>query len=272
MQCKEVEAVLAEDGLSPLPPEAREHLAGCGACQDLVADLTAIVVAAHGIPGEVRPPERLWVSLRAQLEAEGIIREAGEVQATRAAGWWSGFAQLLRPRALVTVGAVLLVSGGVYIAQRSGAPTERRAGVRVPTQAAKETEQAGAHPVATQTVAPPSKRASSAPPAGMTVPPTPRPSHLELKPSPSEIAHFGDSATILSQTEDSIPARELANNATVDASLRQNLRTLNEFIAECEARLKQNPQDQLTGEYLNMAYQQKAELLTAMMDSGRSEH
>jgi hypothetical protein len=36
--------------------------------------------------------------------------------------------------------------------------------------------------------------------------------------------------------------------------------------------LKQNPQDQLTREYLNMAYQQKAELLTSMLDSGRSEH
>jgi hypothetical protein len=54
--------------------------------------------------------------------------------------------------------------------------------------------------------------------------------------------------------------------------MRANLRTLNEFIAECKARLAQNPQDQLTREYLNVAYQQKAELLSAMMESGRSEH
>jgi hypothetical protein len=85
-------------------------------------------------------------------------------------------------------------------------------------------------------------------------------------------AGFGESAALLSQTEDELPPQELANNAAVDASLRENLRTLNEFIAECEARLKQFPQDQLTREYLNMAYQQKAELLTAMMDNGRSEH
>jgi hypothetical protein len=103
-------------------------------------------------------------------------------------------------------------------------------------------------------------------------PPQPRESHTVLKPSPSENAYLGDSAAVLSQTEDALPRRELADNAMVDASLRQNLRTLNEFIAECEARLKQNPQDQLTREYLNMAYQQKAELLTAMMDSGRSNH
>jgi hypothetical protein len=102
-------------------------------------------------------------------------------------------------------------------------------------------------------------------------PPEPRPSTTVLKPSPSETAYLGDSAAVLSQAEDALPSRELADNATVDASLRQNLRTLNEFIAECEARLKQNPRDQLTREYLNMAYQQKAELLAAMMDTGRSE-
>ena len=84
--------------------------------------------------------------------------------------------------------------------------------------------------------------------------------------------YLGDTAGVLSQTETSLSNRELANNPTVDAALRQNLRTLNEFIAECESRLKQNPEDQLTREYLNMAYQQKAELLNAMMDSGRSEH
>ena len=93
-----------------------------------------------------------------------------------------------------------------------------------------------------------------------------------LAPSPSENAFFGDSAAVLSQTESALPTRRLTDNATVDAALRQNLRTLNEFILECETRLKRNPQDQLTREYLSMAYQQKAELLNAMLDSGRSEH
>jgi len=271
MRCKELQAVLAEDGLSPLPSEAREHIAGCGACQDLVADLSAIVGAAHRIPGEVNPPDRLWVSLRAQLEEEGVIREAEPVRETAGSGW-SGFAPWLRFRALATVAAALfLIAGGVYLVERSGAPTPMvRTPLPVEKQATNETPRVVPSPVSDPSASPKKRLATQS--AGMTVPPTPRPSHLELKPSPSEIAHFGDSATILSQTENSIPARELADNATVDASLRQNLRTLNEFIAECEARLKQNPQDQLTREYLNMAYQQKAELLTAMMDSGRSEH
>jgi hypothetical protein len=99
-----------------------------------------------------------------------------------------------------------------------------------------------------------------------------RPSTTVLKSSPTEDAYLGESASVLDQDESSLPRRELTNNAAVDAALRQNLRTLNDFIAECKTRLKQNPQDQLTREYLNMAYQQKAELLTSMLDSGRSEH
>jgi hypothetical protein len=56
----------------------------------------------------------------------------------------------------------------------------------------------------------------------------------------------------------------------VDASLEQNLKQVDAFIADCERHLKQTPQDDLAREYLSDAYQQKAELLSAMMDRGRS--
>jgi len=61
---------------------------------------------------------------------------------------------------------------------------------------------------------------------------------------------------------------QLAGNSHVDASLRQNLRTLNAFIASANAS-EQNPQDELAREYLYTAYQQKPSLLAAMMESGR---
>jgi ribosomal protein S15P/S13E len=89
----------------------------------------------------------------------------------------------------------------------------------------------------------------------------------ELGPSPSESASF-----TLSQAELDVPNMQLAGNSQVDASLRQNLRTLNAFIAECEQHLKQNPQDELAREYLYTAYQQKADLLAAMMESGRGDN
>jgi hypothetical protein len=58
----------------------------------------------------------------------------------------------------------------------------------------------------------------------------------------------------------------------VDTSFRQNLQTVDEFISECERRLKEEPQDELAREYLSRAYQQKAELLSAMMEQAGSLH
>jgi hypothetical protein len=272
MQCKELETVLEWEGLSPLPSEAREHLAGCSSCRNLLSDLSTIAIAAKCIPAEVTPPDRVWVCVLAQLETEGIVRTEEPVIVPAPAPWWSGLSALFRPGALATAGAgVLLVLGSVYIAEhRDGA----NRGQQPPAQTqARQTRQAATPPsVELKPVVPSNSPPSQIASARTTTAPQPRPSSTVLRRSPSEEAYLGDSAALLSKTENAVPRQELADNATVDASLRQNLRTLNGFIAECEARLKHNPQDQLTREYLNMAYQQKAELLTAMMDNGRSEH
>jgi hypothetical protein len=275
MQCKELEAVLESEGLDSLPSDAREHLAGCTCCRDLLADLSAVVVATRALPAELTPPDRIWVSLRAQLEAEGIIRDAEPVVTPLAAPWWQGFSEIFRPRTLATVGAGLfVVLGSIYV-------VEHRQPVNVahnppPVQINAQADKAPAPVPSAVTQEPP---AISTTHPGQQPPSTrlasnrgPRPSTVVLAPSPSEGVYLGDSASVLDKTESSVPSNELANNAAVNAALRKNLRTLNEFIAECQSRLKQNPQDQLTREYLNMAYQQKAELLTAMLDSGRSEH
>ncbi len=91
-----------------------------------------------------------------------------------------------------------------------------------------------------------------------------------LAASPSEDVYFARSAA-LNQAEHEVSSSRLAGNPALDESLRKNLKTVNAFIAECEAHLKKHPQDTLAREYLNSAYQQKAELLAAMLDSGRSE-
>jgi len=277
MQCKELESVLESDGLSPLPLEAREHLAGCSHCQDLLDDLSTMVVAAKSVPAEIAPPDRVWISIRAQLEAEGIIRDTVLVTIPSLAPWWNHFADFFRPRALaIAAAALFLVAGSVYVVDhhnstKPAAPNTAAVPQSVPTQAT-QTPVVSSEPAQVTAAVNPKALTKHIEVASNTPPPRPRLSSTELRRSPSEEAYLGDSAAVLAQTEDSLPRTGLTNNAAVDASLRQNLRTLNEFIAECESRLKQNPQDQLTREYLNMAYQQKAELLTAMMDSGRSEH
>lgn len=209
MQCRDVEVVLEQEGLAPLTEEARVHLAGCTNCRYLLADLSRIVTAAHEFPAEVEPPERIWISLRAQLEAEGIIH----VPVTETSSpWWQSLVELFRSRSFATaaVGLALLVSA-LYQLQ----------GPRIP--------------------------------AG-------RP---DL---------FADTALALSQQEHDLSSMHLAGTSAVDTSFRQNLQTLDAFIAECELRLKEEPQDELAREYLSRAYEQKAELLSAMMEQSGSLH
>ena len=84
---------------------------------------------------------------------------------------------------------------------------------------------------------------------------------------------YAATVTALNQQEHDLVNMQLAGtgeNSAVDASLRQNLEQVNEFIADCERRVREEPSDELAREYLTNAYQQKAQLLSAMMDRGGS--
>jgi hypothetical protein len=205
MQCKEVEVVLEHEGWTPLPEAAREHVAGCAACQNLVEDLTSIVATAHLLPAEVEPPVRVWTSLRAQLEEEGIIKP------TRAerGSWWQGLPDLFRARVLATSLVAMLVIAAVALQIQHPAPATEARNV------------------------------------------------------------YDDAATVLNADEANLAQTELGGSV-VDVSLRQNLDIVDKFIADCEQRVKEEPRDDLAREYLTGAYQQKAELLSAMMERGGS--
>jgi hypothetical protein len=79
---------------------------------------------------------------------------------------------------------------------------------------------------------------------------------------------FQDTSLTLDNDEAHLPAMQLAGNSGVDVSLRENLDIVDKFIVDCEQRVKQQPQDELTREYLNGAYQEKAELISVMMERG----
>jgi hypothetical protein len=208
MQCREIELVLEQEGIAPLPAAARAHLVSCAACQSLVADLRDIIAAAHTLSAEVEPPARVWVTLRAQLETEGIIKSPAAIDAGRLS-WWHGIAELFRGRALAaaTVG-ILILAAGVLQIQR---PT------------------------------------------------------VEISESKNP---YAETARALTEQEQGLANMQLASTSTVDASLRQNLTAVDDFIADCERRLQAEPQDELAREYLFGAYRQKAQLLSAMMERG----
>ena len=229
MQCKEVESVLEQDQIAPLPEEARTHVSGCSACQNLLADFHAIIAAAERMPAEIAPPERVWISLRAQLEAEGIIKEQPVAVAAEKTPWWHSLGALLRGRSLATAGVGLLIVAAALFQIRSA-------------------DTPHAPPATTSTVAPPAAS----------------------DPFVSTAAAISEQELDLANMQRASTNASRASASPVDASLQKNLHDLDEFIAECSRHLKEQPQDELAREYLAAAYQQKAELLSAMIDRGRS--
>jgi hypothetical protein len=56
-------------------PEAMAHRTSCSRCGTLIADLEAIQRAAPLLGHTLaEPPERVWLAVRAELEAEGILQ------------------------------------------------------------------------------------------------------------------------------------------------------------------------------------------------------
>jgi hypothetical protein len=142
MQCKEVELVFEQEGIAPLSAAARAHLSSCNACQGLVADLRDIVAAARELPAELEPPARVWVSLRAQLENEGIIKMPAAAGAQRVS-WWHGFGELFRGRALATasVGMLIVAAAVLQIQQPAVQLTDTRNPFEETARALAEQEQ-----------------------------------------------------------------------------------------------------------------------------------
>jgi hypothetical protein len=128
MPCHELERFLEREPDGPLPEALAIHAAGCADCQALEADFRVIGAAALELAQEeVAPPEWLWTRIRAELEAEGRIREPEvEVvyQAERVpvhAGWRIAFQ---RPAlAGAVLGVSLVVAGLLGVGSVSTAPT-----------------------------------------------------------------------------------------------------------------------------------------------------
>jgi hypothetical protein len=271
MQCKDFEAVLEQEGLDPLPLAARSHLAECSACQSLFADLSVIVSSAKILPAEVDPPQRLWVSLRAQMEAEGLIKESVPVPAGKAA-WWQGLSTLFKPRVLATAGAGLVLAFAAFLTVHRNPGTATKS--NSPASVAVAQVPAPVQPAASQA----SSLAPAAPvPAPQLMAHAKSPSNPAaatshgMKPSPTDTL-YGAGTLVGTQDPEQFPAgASLRGSVEADASLRDNLRVINQVIAECQKHLKKHPNDELAREYLASAYQQKAQLVAAILDSGRSE-
>jgi hypothetical protein len=124
MNCNEFYAVAADwlEGARSAP--ARAHLEACPRCRGFVAELEAISSAALELEQATpAPPERVWAGLRAQLQAEGLIRETREAAAepVRMADLLAG---LFRRPAFAGTFAVIFALAVVLAGLPGGPPTE----------------------------------------------------------------------------------------------------------------------------------------------------
>jgi len=228
MACHELERILEREPDGPLPASAALHVAGCADCQALEADFRAIGAAALELAQEdVAPPEWLWTRIRAELEAEGRIREpesesVRELKPARApihAAWWTAFQ---RPAfAGVVLGASLVVAGlfsvNTISMKQDSTPTVAE-GQPAPAVGAEQQAQAN---------------------------------------DPTDTGLDASEASI-----DSLPQQD----PQVAEEVHHDLGVIDNFIAVCKKSVREQPDNEMAREYLYDAYQQKAQLLAVAMD------
>jgi hypothetical protein len=92
MQCEQFEQLLEQQDDGVLPKPALAHLEACEACRALSADFGAIHDMALALGAEgIAPPERVWTSLRNQLEAERLILGTQAAPQSASHHWWAIF-------------------------------------------------------------------------------------------------------------------------------------------------------------------------------------
>lgn len=112
MQCNEFHKYSEEWMEGGRQPAAAAHMNECARCRGFIAEMEALAQAAGELAAETpEPSERVWTALRAQLDAEGLIRQRGFGE------WFADlFAVLPRPAlagAYVTVLLAALVLGSI---------------------------------------------------------------------------------------------------------------------------------------------------------------
>ena len=102
---------------------ARDHSRQCEHCRSVADDLANIRLAAVTLPEADREPSpRLWNSLRAELEREGLIKRPA---APERAGWFSGLLSLRPALAAGYVAALMALGIGLSFTGPSADLTAR---------------------------------------------------------------------------------------------------------------------------------------------------
>jgi len=211
MQCTEFESVLEQRSGEPFPRAAAAHLDACERCRNLLADFEAIQVSAAALDADLpEPPERIWLSVRSQLLAEGLIH----APVAEPEGF---FAQLISwvPRpALAGAYLGLLLLAAILVGVRGDL------------------------------------------------------SFLGAGTPALDVAEMAALRETLRTAEKETAVVVPVLHPDVTSTLRKDLALVDNAIAMCERKVREEPQNTLAREYLLGAYQQKADLLATIADHG----
>lgn len=97
--------------------EAEAHLRLCSYCRAVIADLGEISSVARSLAAE-EAPARVWPSLRAQMEKEGLIRRPR-------GNWLAGWLPAVPRPALAGAYLALMIVGGLFLMSQHRRMTNR---------------------------------------------------------------------------------------------------------------------------------------------------
>jgi len=221
MTCADIRDELSEfvDGTLPADRAAaiEAHVTACGSCTGVVQDLERIRGAARRL-GPIDPPGHLWLEIAGRMQLEGAPRQPDRTTpaSRRHPIWqWAGLAA-----------ALVLVTVGVYIAQRVSAP-----------------RQAPASAVAVG--------------GNAAAPPTVETFQEELQ--QAEMHYEKAIAALEAITKSSDGTMDPAVAATV----QKNLATIDRAIADSRAALNANPDSEAARDSLFEAFRRKVGVLQA---------
>jgi len=274
---------------------AAAHLKSCAHCSVLVADLESISVSASTL-AETDPPARVWVSLRNQLEAEGLFRDSAVTAAPCqeflqfAERWMEGERDAVASahlKSCASCNALVTDLEAISVSAPALAEAEPPARVWVALRNQLEVEGLLHEPVETAVAL----AAQPRPSLFFGLRPVLATTFLAVLVAVSGFfAYQRGSHDLQPQTAATDPARDgrevMAELATfkqlADASLpdvhehdplvkaayKKNLQIIDNAIAMCEKTIQQEPRNEAAAGYLRAAYQQKADLLASISERG----
>ena len=239
MTCTDAQRILPEIIDGGQNAEFQTHLQSCPTCLELVAELELISSEARQLSESDEPPQRLWVKLEAELRSEGIIRDPQSAKRVIAPGssrrwsaWW-----------LAPIAAALIAGVSYYSTHRPGEQ-----------QVANQNQPAAA--VQSAVTSSTEKPAAQKSDKNSSIQVAKKADHKV----DAQNADVPNVATALVSDDGQFMSNVSGQPAQMRATFESQLKSVNSYIRDAEAYVRQNPDDEDAKQQLIDAYEQKAML------------